>query len=96
MAVLVGRKAPHFKAKAIVNGGEEKSDFSLDQYLGKKKVLFFFYPKDFTFICPTEIAGMDALVDEANVIGISGDNEFCKLAWKKENELIGNINYSWI
>ena len=38
MAILIGRKAPHFEAKAIVNGGEEKSDFSLDQYLGKKKV----------------------------------------------------------
>ena len=37
---------------------------------------------------------MDALVDEANVIGISGDNEFCKLAWKKENELIGNIRHT--
>ena len=56
--------------------------------------MVYFYPKDFTFICPTEIAGMDALVDEANVIGISGDNEFCKLAWKKENELIGNIRHT--
>ena len=54
----------------------------------------YFYPKDFTFICPTEIAGMDMLTDEANVIGISGDNEFCKLAWKKENELIGNIRHT--
>tara|TARA_B100001564_G_C20492547_1_gene602370 strand:+ start:373 stop:894 length:522 start_codon:yes stop_codon:yes gene_type:complete len=54
----------------------------------------YFYPKDFTFICPTEIAGMDKLVDEANVIGISGDNEFCKLAWKKENMLIGDIKHT--
>jgi len=56
--------------------------------------VIYFYPKDFTFICPTEIAGMDMLVDEANVIGISGDNEFCKLAWKKDNELIGNIRHT--
>ena len=56
--------------------------------------VIYFYPKDFTFICPTEIAGMDMLTDEANVIGISGDNEFCKLAWKKENELIGNIRHT--
>ena len=54
----------------------------------------YFYPKDFTFICPTEIAGMDMLVDESNVIGISGDNEFCKLAWKQDNELIGNIRHT--
>ena len=53
----------------------------------------YFYPKDFTFICPTEIAGMDMLTDEANVIGISCDNEFCKLAWKQDNELIGNIRH---
>ena len=54
----------------------------------------YFYPKDFTFICPTEIAGMDMLTGEARVIGISGDNEFCKLAWKKENDLIGDINHT--
>lgn len=55
MAVLVGRKAPHFKAQAVVNGMEFVEDFSLDQYIGKKHVVFFFYPKDFTFVCPTEL-----------------------------------------
>lgn len=54
MAVLVGRKAPHFASPAVVNG-EIVSDFSLDQYLGNKHVIFFFYPKDFTFVCPTEL-----------------------------------------
>ena len=54
----------------------------------------YFYPKDFTFICPTEIAGMDILTSEANVVGISGDNEFCKLAWKESNEMIGGIQHS--
>ena len=54
----------------------------------------YFYPKDFTFICPTEISAMDVLVEHANVIGISGDNEFCKLAWKQSNELISNIQHS--
>ena len=54
----------------------------------------YFYPKDFTFICPTEIAGMDKLVNDATVIGISGDNEFCKVAWKQDNELVGNINHT--
>lgn len=56
--------------------------------------VIYFYPKDFTFICPTEISAMDKLVAEANVIGISGDNEFCKLAWKQSNELIGNIQHT--
>jgi len=67
-----------------------------EQYepLKKEYTVVYFYPKDFTFICPTEIAGMDMLVEEANVIGISGDNEFCKLAWKQDNEIIGNIQHS--
>ena len=54
----------------------------------------YFYPKDFTFICPTEIVGMDKLVNYATVIGISGDNEFCKLKWKEDNELVGSINHT--
>jgi peroxiredoxin (alkyl hydroperoxide reductase subunit C) len=52
---LVGKKAPYFKASAVINGEEIVEDFSLDQYLGKKHVVFFFYPKDFTFVCPTEL-----------------------------------------
>ena len=56
--------------------------------------VFYFNPKDYTFICPTEIAAMDALVPHARVIGISGDNEFCKLAWKESNPMIANINHT--
>ena len=52
---LVGKKAPEFKAQAVINGGEIVADFSLEQYIGKKHVIFFFYPKDFTFVCPTEL-----------------------------------------
>ena len=55
MSVLVGRKAPQFNAQAVVNGGEFVENFSLDQYLDKKYVVLFFYPKDFTFVCPTEL-----------------------------------------
>ena len=51
MATLVGKKAPSFKAAAVVNGGEIVNDFSLDQYLGKNHVIFFFYPKDIDY-CP--------------------------------------------
>ena len=85
---LTGKKMPKFKANATSEKEISSADFE------NKNLVIYFYPKDFTFICPTEIAGMDILVDEANVIGISGDNEFCKLAWKKDNELIGNINHS--
>ncbi|HVV71501.1 MAG TPA: redoxin domain-containing protein, partial [Verrucomicrobiae bacterium] len=55
MAVLVGKKAPIFRAPAVFNGGEIVESFSLEQYVGKKYVVFFFYPADFTFVCPTEI-----------------------------------------
>ena len=52
---LVGKKAPSFNAQAVINGKEIVENFSLDQYIGKKHVIFFFYPKDFTFVCPTEL-----------------------------------------
>ena len=56
--------------------------------------VFYFYPKDFTFICPTEIAEMDRLIDEGiQVVGFSGDNEHCKLNWKKTNPIIKNIRH---
>ena len=47
---LVGGLAPTFQAEAIINGGEKVDQFSLDQFLGKKYVMLFFYPKDFTFV----------------------------------------------
>ena len=63
------------------------------QPLKKDWSVVYFYPKDFTFICPTEIAGMDILTEHANVVGISGDNEYCKLAWKQDNHMIGEIDH---
>lgn len=83
---LVGKKAPSFSAPAVINGNQVVEDFSLDQYLGKKYVVFFFYPKDFTFVCPTElIAFQDKLKEfEARntvVIGCSTDTENSHLAW---------------
>ncbi len=96
MAVLVGRKAPHFKAKAIVNGGEEKSDFSLDQYLGKKKVIFFFYPKDFTFVCPTELHAFQENLTEFEkrntaVVACSTDTEKSHWGWLQMEKSDGGI-----
>ena len=79
-----------------VNAQNEFTTITVDDHYEPLKhdyTVIYFYPKDFTFICPTEIKGMDMLVDEANVIGISGDNEFCKLAWKQQNELIGEIKH---
>ena len=53
----------------------------------------YFYPKDFTFICPTEISDMDRLGVDADVIGFSPDNEYCKVAWKESNPLIKDIKH---
>jgi peroxiredoxin 2/4 len=63
MAVLVGQKAPHFSAPAVVDG-QVVNGFSLDQYLGNKNVVLFFYPKDFTFVCPTELHAFNEKLDE--------------------------------
>ena len=92
----VGNKFPAFSLQGINNKNEfvrvEVNDgLELDK---KDWSVVYFYPKDFTFICPTEIAGMDVLTEYANVIGISGDNEFCKLAWKKDNLTIGSIKHT--
>ena len=64
MSSLVGKKAPSFKSGAVIKGGEMVEDFSLEQYLGKKYVVFFFYPKDFTFVCPTELHAFQEKLQE--------------------------------
>lgn len=95
-AALVGKKAPSFTAAAVVNGGEIVSDFSLDQYLGKKHVVFFFYPKDFTFVCPTELhAFQEKLKDFESrgvaVVGCSTDTEESHWAWLQMDKKVGGI-----
>ena len=101
MSVLVGRKAPSFKAAAVVNGGEIVKDFSLDQYLGKNHVVFFFYPKDFTFVCPSELhAFQDKLADfearGAKIVACSTDTEESHWGWlqvPKNKGGIGGVKY---
>jgi len=83
---LVGRKAPKFAAKAVVNGNDIVDNFTLDQFVGNKYVLFFFYPLDFTFVCPTEILAFQEAVEEfekrnVQVVGCSVDSEFSHWAW---------------
>lgn len=98
---LVGKKAPHFSAGAVVNGEEIVEDFSLNQYLQKKNVLFFFYPKDFTFVCPTEIHAFQEKLSEFEkrdtiVVGCSTDSEETHLAWlntPKDNAGIQGVTF---
>lgn len=96
MSVLIGKKAPHFKANAIVNGSDIVENFSLDQYLGKKHVVFFFYPADFTFVCPTEIVAFQEKMEEFEkrnvaVVGCSVDSEFSHWKWLQTEQRDGGI-----
>ncbi len=68
---LVGKKAPVFKTGAVINGEEIVGDFSLEQYIGNKDVIFFFYPKDFTFVCPTEILAFQEKLAEFEKRGVA-------------------------
>jgi len=99
MAVLVTKPAPDFKANAVLKDGSFK-ELTLSQYKGKY-VLLFFYPLDFTFVCPTEIIAFSDRVKEFNdlnveVIGVSIDSEFSHLAWRnmpRDQGGIGPIGY---
>ena len=96
MAVLVGKKAPLFKAAAVVNGGEIVNNFSLDQYLGKKYVILYFYPADFTFVCPTEIIAFQDKMEEFDkrhtaIVGVSVDSEFSHWKWLQTEKKDGGI-----
>jgi peroxiredoxin (alkyl hydroperoxide reductase subunit C) len=96
MSVLVGKKAPSFKAAAVVNGGEIVKGYSLDQFIGEKHVLFFFYPKDFTFVCPTELHAFQAKLAEFEarnvaVVACSTDTEESHWAWLQMSKNQGGI-----
>ena len=96
MAVLVGKKAPRFSAQAVINGEEIVENFSHDQNLGKKHVIFFFYPKDFTFVCPTELhAFQERLADfEAKgvaIVACSTDTEQSHWGWLQLPKANGGI-----
>ncbi len=96
MSVLVGKKAPLFEATAVVNGGEFVEKFSLEQYIGKKHVIFFFYPLDFTFVCPTEILAFQEKIEEFEkrnvaVVGCSVDSPHSHWAWLNTEKKDGGI-----
>ncbi len=96
MSVLVGKKAPSFSAGAVVNGGEIVADFSLDQYVGKNPVVLFFYPKDFTFVCPSELhAFQNRMADfeerGCKVVAVSTDTEESHWGWLQVPKNKGGI-----
>jgi len=100
MSVLVTQAAPDFKATAVLPNGSFQDDFTLSQFRGKH-VLLFFYPLDFTFVCPTEIIAFSERVADfeslgVQVIGCSVDSHFSHLAWRnlpRTQGGIGDIRY---
>ena len=95
MGVLVGRKAPAFSAAAVTNGNDIVTDFTLEQFKGKYVILFF-YPKDFTFVCPTELYAFQEKLEEfksrnVEVIGVSTDTEQSHWGWLNMEKNAGGI-----
>lgn len=100
MSVLVGKDAPDFSASAVMADGTINNDFSLTEYKGQYVVLFF-YPLDFTFVCPTELIAFSHRIAEfekrgVQVIGCSIDSQFTHLAWRNtpvDEGGIGQVAY---
>ena len=100
MSVLVGKQAPDFTAAAVMPDGSIKGDFKLSDYRGKYVVLFF-YPLDFTFVCPTELIAFSKRIKEfeardVQVIGCSIDSQYTHIAWRNtpvDEGGIGAVTY---
>ena len=96
MRSLIGKQAPKFSAAAVVNGHEIVDNFSLEQYKGNKYVVFFFYPMDFTFVCPTELHAFQEKLAEFEkrnvaVVGCSVDSQHSHFAWLNTPKNQGGI-----
>jgi peroxiredoxin 2/4 len=97
MKALIGKKAPEFHASAVINGNQIVEDFSLEQYLGKKHVVMFFYPMDFTFVCPTELHAFQEKLSEFEkrdvaIVGCSVDSVYSHFAWLNQDKNKGGIH----
>lgn len=104
MSVLVGRPAPDFTAAAVLGNGEIVDQFNLKQHTQGKAAVIFFYPLDFTFVCPSELIAFDKRFADfqakgVEVIGISIDSQFSHNAWRNtavEDGGIGPVQYPLI
>lgn len=104
MSVLVGRQAPDFNASAVLANGDIIDNFTFSESIHGKYALLFFYPLDFTFVCPSELIALDNRMAEFNkrnivVVGISIDSQFTHNAWRntpvKEGG-IGPVKYTLV
>ena len=96
MSILVGRKAPDFTAAAVLANGEINGQYQLSKALKDKYGLIFFYPLDFTFVCPSELIALDKRVAQfkergVEVIAVSIDSHFTHNAWRNTPIAAGGI-----
>ncbi|MGC7559522.1 peroxiredoxin C [Pasteurella sp. PK-2025] len=102
--VLVTRQAPDFTASAVLGNGEIVDKFNFKQHTQGKAAVVFFYPLDFTFVCPSELIAFDHRYEEfqkrgVEIIGVSIDSQFSHNAWRKtpvENGGIGEVKYALV
>ena len=104
MAVLVGKKAPDFVAAAVLGSDEIVENYRFSEAIRGKYAVIFFYPLDFTFVCPSELIAFDHRIEEfrkrgVEVVGVSIDSQFTHLAWKRtpvEKGGIGKVGYTLV
>ncbi len=102
MAVLVGRQAPDFTVPAVLGNGEIVNDFNFKNTTQGKYALVFFYPLDFTFVCPSELIALNNAMSQfeqrnIEVIGVSIDSHFTHNAWRNtaiDKGGIGQVKYT--
>lgn len=100
--LTVGNTFPDFDLKAVVSNDDDNAFININQktYDEKWKV-FFFWPKDFTFVCPTEIAAFSKLNEDfsdrdAQILGVSTDNEYVHLAWRKSHPDLNDLQFPMV
>ena len=102
MSVLVGKQAPDFTVPAVLGNGQIVDEFSLSETIKGKYGIVFFYPLDFTFVCPSELIALDHRMDKfkelgVEVVGVSIDSHFTHNAWRNtpvEKGGIGAVKYT--
>ncbi len=104
MSILVGRQAPDFSAAAVLGDGQIKASFNLSEALKDRYGLVFFYPLDFTFVCPSELLALDKRLDafkarQVEVMAVSIDSQFTHQAWRNtpvKDGGIGPVRYTLV
>jgi len=104
MSSLITKKAPDFTSAAVMGDGQINDNFTLSEYLSGSYGVLFFYPLDFTFVCPSEILAFDHRMDKfealnTKVVAVSVDSQYTHLAWRNtpvEKGGLGNVRFPMV